>query len=126
MTPAFILLPYASSKNRTAKDERAVKSPSPRIPILKLKWSAITPRTKGVLPIPRITPMERITPVAIDRSEREVNFDMATRPTGKNAEEKVACRKRVIRIEGRVEAAERLMVLRPVAKRLTLSILPYP
>jgi hypothetical protein len=67
-----------------------------------------------------------MTPVAIDRSEREVNFDMATKPTGKKVREKVACRKRLIRIKGRVEAAERQMVLSPVAKRLALSILRYP
>jgi hypothetical protein len=90
MIAIFILLPYFFSKSLTAKDDRVVKTPNPRIPTLKLKWSAITPRTRGVLPIPKITPMERTTPVPIDRSEREVNFDMATRPTGKKAREKVA------------------------------------
>jgi hypothetical protein len=66
-----------------------VNTPNPKIPTLKFIWSAIKPRRKGVPPNPKITPMETITPVVIDRSERGANLEMAAIPTGKKARERV-------------------------------------
>jgi hypothetical protein len=81
---------YSSPKNLTLKEERVVRTPNPKIPTWKLKWSAMRPRRKGVNPAPKIIPIEIITPVAIDLSERGVNFEMVTSPIGKKAREKVA------------------------------------
>jgi hypothetical protein len=81
-------LGYISLKNFTLKEDRVVRIPSPRIPIWKLEWSAITPRRKGLPPIPKIIPIEIIRPRAIALSDREVNFETAERPTGKKARER--------------------------------------
>jgi hypothetical protein len=67
----------------------------------------------GAPPVPKIMPMEIITPGDIDRSVKGDNFRMVARPTGKNAREKVAWRMRVTRIIGRMgEKAVRVEKLR--------------
>jgi hypothetical protein len=48
------------------------------------------PRRKGVNPAPKIIPIEIITPVAIDLSERGVNLEIVARATGKKARGRVA------------------------------------
>jgi hypothetical protein len=45
---------------------------------------------KGVRPTPKTIPMEIMTPVAIERSGRGVNFEMVARPAGKNVRERMA------------------------------------
>jgi hypothetical protein len=65
---------------------------------LKLKWSATNPKMKGPPPIPNITPMAMISPMAIDFTGTEVNFEIATKATRKNARERRACRTRVTKI----------------------------
>ena len=60
-----------SHKNLTARD--AIKISKHKIPTWELKRSAITPRTKGATPNPKVVPIETITPMAIARSERVVN-----------------------------------------------------
>jgi len=86
----WIFYPYSFPRSLTPKEEMVVKIPSHKIPTWKLKWSAIKPRIRGVPPIPKIIPMESVTPMAIERSERGVNFEMAARPAGKKARETVA------------------------------------
>jgi hypothetical protein len=113
---------YLSSKNLTNWEERAVKTPNPNIPTLKLKRSATNPRTNGPPPIPKITPMAMMNPMAIDLSETEVNFEIAIKATGKKARENRACKMRVTKTDKRVEERARPIVLRPVAKMVHLSI----
>ena len=81
---------YLSLKNLTSWEEIAVKAPNPNIPNLKLKWSATNPKIKGPPPVPKITPMAIINPMANDLSEVEVNFEIAIKATGKKARERRA------------------------------------
>ncbi len=41
----------------------------------------MTPIIHGASPIPMATPAEIVTPMAIDRSERAVSFEIAAKPT---------------------------------------------
>jgi hypothetical protein len=58
------------------------------IPIWKLKWSAIKPKSTGAPPFPIIIPIETATPMAIERSERGVRFESAANPAGKKPTER--------------------------------------
>jgi hypothetical protein len=110
------------SKNLAIKEERAVKTPNPNIPALKLQWSAMSPKIKGALPDPKITPMAMMNPKVMDLSEMEVNFEIPIKATGKNARERRACRIRVAKIAETVEDKARPTVLSPVAKMLHLRM----
>jgi hypothetical protein len=48
------------------------------------------PRRRGVIPDPRIVPIDITNPVAVDHSERAVNLEMAANPTAKKMVEKIA------------------------------------
>ena len=110
----------------TAKADKDVRIPSHKIPIIKLKLSATTPRRSGTIPDPNTVPKEPTKPTAIARSGTEVTFEIAARPTGKKHTERVACRIRAIEICVSVEEKERATVANPVARTVTFSILVYP
>ncbi len=112
-----------SFRNLTPRKENVVKTPKQNMPTRKLRWSATTPISRGLSPVPKIIPMERMIPVAVARSETEVNLDMVAMPTGKKKREKVACRNRVAKMRGRVEDRAKPIMLKPVESRAKARIL---
>ena len=117
---------YISLNSPTSKEEKIVKIPRPMIPVWKFKWSAITPRKKGAIPVPKIMPLEIIIPVANERSERGVNFEIAAVATGKKVQERLTWKMRAMSINERLDTSDRPMVLSPVVMMLIIRIFLNP
>ena len=90
LSPGALARPfYFTGKNLTRKVIKVVRIPRVRIPASKLKWSAVRPRRRGARPFPNATPKKRMKAVAMERSERGANIEMAASPAGKKTLEMV-------------------------------------
>jgi len=118
--------PYVSFRYLTAKEEKVIRIPIQRMPVLKLKWSATMPRNRGAPPIPTITPEEMMAPIPMDLSSGEVSFEIAARATGKKTRERAAWMKSVMVRQEKEGANARERVLSPVVRRPRKRIFSYP